>query len=66
MDGQWEHQRIHPEAQGDEPSAACECPSRHAFRRNLYNWFVQLVDAALGLDYMHSLELVHGDLQGVS
>ena len=30
------------------------------------DWFLQLVDAALGLDYMHSLQVVHGDLKGVS
>ena len=27
--------------------------------------FVQLVDAANGLDYMHSIHMVHGDLKGV-
>ena len=27
--------------------------------------FDQLVDAANGLDYMHSIHMVHGDLKGV-
>jgi hypothetical protein len=27
--------------------------------------FIQLFDAASGLEYMHSLHMVHGDLKGV-
>ena len=27
--------------------------------------FIQLVDAANGLEYMHSIHMVHGDLKGV-
>lgn len=33
---------------------------------NRCDWFLQLVDAAFGLDYMHSLQFVHGNLKGVS
>ena len=34
------------------------CGDRH-------DWFIQLVDATSGLEYMHSLRIVHGDLKGV-
>ena len=29
------------------------------------NWLIQLVDVANGLEYMHGLHMVHGDLKGV-
>jgi len=29
------------------------------------DWLIQLVDAANGLEYMHSIQMVHGDLKGV-
>jgi serine/threonine protein kinase len=32
---------------------------------NRYNWIPQLVDITQGLDYMHNLQFVHGDLKGV-
>jgi len=32
---------------------------------NYCNLLIQLVDAANGLEYMHSLHMVHGDLKGV-
>jgi len=34
------------------------CEDRH-------DRFIQLVDAANGLEYMHSSSMVHGDLKGV-
>ena len=30
-----------------------------------YNPLFQLVEATTGLEYMHSLDMVHGDLKGV-
>lgn len=30
-----------------------------------FNWLIQLADAANGLEYMHDLRMVHGDLKGV-
>ena len=35
------------------------------YGRNLSNPLLQLVDAANGLEYMHGLRMVHGDLKGV-
>jgi len=32
---------------------------------NYHNLLIQLVDAVNGLEYMHSLHMVHGDLKGV-
>ena len=32
---------------------------------NVFNWLIQLVDAANGLEYMHGLQMVHADLKGV-
>ena len=34
-------------------------------RRNECNWLIQLVDVANGLEHMHGLHMVHGDLKGV-
>lgn len=34
-------------------------------RGTSFNRSIQLVDAANGLDYMHGLRIVHGDLKGV-
>jgi serine/threonine protein kinase len=34
-------------------------------RRDRYDRFIQLMDAASGLEYMHNLHMVHGDLKGV-
>ena len=36
----------------------------HPVETSLIHW-VQLVNAANGLEYMHSLQMVHGDLKGV-
>ena len=30
-----------------------------------YEWFVQSLDVALGLEYLHSEGIIHGDLKGV-
>jgi serine/threonine protein kinase len=32
---------------------------------NLYNPLSQLVEATIGLEYVHNLDVVHGDLKGV-
>ena len=34
-------------------------------RRNRFDPIIQLVDATNGLEYMHGLQMVHGDLKGV-
>ena len=34
-------------------------------RRNRCNWSIQLADVANGLEHMHTLHMVHGDLKGV-
>jgi len=68
VDEQRERQRIHPEAQRGQSDTACECSSCDGgpLLRGQRDWFLQLVDATLGLDYMHNLQFVHGDLKGVS
>ena len=51
------HQRVNP-LQLVSCSSLFECKA-------FYNHSIQLVDAASGLDYMHGLNMVHGDLKGV-
>ena len=33
--------------------------------KNWYDRFLKLIDAARGLEYLHSLNVAHGDLKGV-
>ena len=35
-------------------------------RKNRHGLFPKLVDAAHGLEYLHSLNFIHADLKGVS
>jgi len=68
VDEQRECQRIRPEAQRGQSDTARECSNCHdgSLLRGRRGWFRQLVDATLGLDYIHNLQFVHGDLKGVS
>ena len=34
-------------------------------RGNYFDWLIQLVDAANGLEHMHNLDMAHGGLKGV-
>jgi len=51
-----------------QPDTARECSNCHGgpLLRSRRGWFRMLVDATLGLDYIHNLQFVHGDLKGVS
>ena len=63
VDGEWEYRRVLEKrlaSRSVETGMYCV-----PFRAFLHSVFPQLEDAACGLQYLHSLDLAHGDLKGV-
>jgi serine/threonine protein kinase len=63
LDARWGSHRSHQEASPRRPTWSRRCPPccirSHAYSRH------QLSDVAEGLHFLHSRNIVHGDLKGV-
>ena len=65
MDGEWEYRRVFEEKLRNESKSA-EIGALYVPSRALpYRPLSQLAEAARGVQYLHSLDLAHGDLKGV-
>ena len=69
LDGKWKHQRVREDASGCKPARPGKpfIQSITVFTLGLLTigQLIQLGDIASGLIYIHSQEMIHGDLKGV-
>ena len=69
LDGKWKHQRVREDASGCKPVRPGKpfIQSITVFTLGLLTigQLIQLGDVASGLIYIHSQEMIHGDLKGV-
>jgi hypothetical protein len=64
VDGQRSHQRLHQESSQRQSHGTGEVLNLSLLLAHHHD--PQLTDVATGLEYLHSMEVVHGDLKGVS
>ena len=65
MDGEWEYRQVFEEKLRNKSKSAEIGASYVPSRPPPYRSPSQLADAARGVQYLHSLDLAHGDLKGV-